>query len=109
MKAAVLFNLFVSWLSFQAEEIKVGNNKQTACFKTSVEINIYIYKVISTEVLKHAVCLLLPTLISSACSYTKKEKENENENYNRNAVIKRKSSQNKFIHFHLKWEKTCFL
>ena len=63
---------------------------------------------ISTEVLKHAVCLLLPTLISSACSYTKKEKENENENYNRNAVIKRKSSQNKFIHFHLKWEKTCF-
>ena len=50
----------------QAEEIKVGNNKQTACFKTSVEITLYINILISTEVLKHAVCLLLPTLISSA-------------------------------------------
>ena len=42
-------------------------------------------------------------------SYTKEENEKENENLKRNAVIKRKSNQNKFSHFSLKCEKTRFL
>ena len=61
-------------------EIKVDNDKQTACLQT-LEINISVYVNIN------------------------RENEKENENCKQNAVIKRKNNKNKFIHFRLKCEK----